>query len=545
MKKSVKIVLVIMSMMIVVGGIVVVRKVQAKENIETVGLQQETLPLEKQNLEKTLGVSGTITSINSKTVTSQTTDEIITEINAEIGDYVKKGDVIVTLNSDKIKKNLEAAKVALENANKKRSLELESAKRNLKNTEVTRNIELERSSKVVTEAYQNYANAVTKKATAESEYQKAVKNRKEVENSYYSLKNKTTSLANEVEIKKRNLDNAQTAYDSAALLYENATTDGSTTNEQLVELKRTKDEAYVTLTQEKETYTVIVASFNALNSEKEQKELEYNQYKVEETNKETEYKSVISLIETTTKEYQKAVENGEDLIRNSNKNVDEQKDSYIITALNTQSDILSQEELAVQKYEEALTACTITAPFDGIITSLNVGKGDLYKGGDLFTIQDISSFEVSALVGQYDISDIQKGMQATIKTDTTEQTEMKGIVTFVSPIPKTSSGSNTTSTDYEVRIAINDASDRLRIGMSAKTTIILNQVKETFVVPYYCIEESEDFAPFITVLLQDGQQQRIPVTKTLETDFYVAISGEGLTEGMQILVPQIDESITQ
>jgi HlyD family secretion protein len=500
---------------------------------------------EKQNLEKTLGISGTITSINSKTLSSQTTEELITEINAEVGDLVKKGDVIVTLNSDEIKKKLEAAKVALENANKKKNLELEGAKRNFNNTEITRSIELERSSKVVSEAYQNYANAVSKKASTEADYQKALKNRKEIETTYYALKNKVTSVASEVETKKRSLDHAQAEYDAALLKYEEATTNASTTNEQLTELKRVKDETYTTLSQVKEAYTTLSASFSSINSEKEQKELEYNQYKLEETNKETEYKSAVALIETTTKDYQKAVENGEDLIRSSEKSLQEQKDNYTTTILNTQSDILTQEELAVQKYEEAVAACTIIAPFDGVITSINVAKGDRYKGGDLFTIQDISSFEVSALVSQYDISDIQKGMKATIKTDTTEQTEMSGNVTFVSPIPKTSSGSNSSSTDYEIRIAILDASERLRIGMSAKTTIILNQVKETFVVPYYCIEESEDLEPYITVLLQDGQQQRIPVTKTLETDFNIAITGDGLTEGMQILVPQMDESITQ
>ena len=151
-----------------------------------------------------------------------------------------------------------------------------------------------------------------------------------------------------------------------------------------------------------------------------------------------------------------------------------------------------------------------------------------------------------------------------IKTDATGDEEMSGTVTFVAPTPTASTASSSagsssssasssgTSSGYTVEVTINHPSDRLRLGMTAKTSIITEEVTDVFVVPYECVETAPDGTKTITVVDgdqtgQDGQnsqdnQRTIQVETGLETDYYVEISSDELTEGMQVVIPQTSGS---
>ena len=87
----------------------------------------------------------------------------------------------------------------------------------------------------------------------------------------------------------------------------------------------------------------------------------------------------------------------------------------------------------------------------------------------------------SLSVDEYDIPDIAKGMEAVIKTDATGDEEMSGTVTFVAPTPTTttassssgsSSSSSSSSSGYAVEVTITNPSERLRLGMTAKTCLL-------------------------------------------------------------------------
>ncbi|NTV77633.1 MAG: HlyD family efflux transporter periplasmic adaptor subunit, partial [Clostridiales bacterium] len=270
--------------------------------------------------------------------------------------------------------------------------------------------------------------------------------------------------------------------------------------------------------------------------------------------------AALSNVDTTTKAYQKAVEAAQDTERSTQKAVADQKDSLLSAQLNSKISGSSQEEIDIKKYKEQIDACVITAPMDGIITSVVLQAGDIYKSGELLTIQDTSKFTVSATVDQYDISDISKDMKAIIKTETTGDTLMQGMVTFVSPVPKsstptgTSAGNTTTNNnDYEIKVAIDKGSDRLRIGMTAKTSIVLKEQKNAFVVPYYCLQEDTDGTFYITVMENIGEGnntasadgKKITIKKVLETDYYTAIEADELVEGMSVLVPTITDDSLQ
>lgn len=70
----------------------------------------------------------------------------------------------------------------------------------------------------------------------------------------------------------------------------------------------------------------------------------------------------------------------------------------------------------------------LKAPISGVITAVNAKAGDTYNGGALFTIEDVSAYEVSAEIDEYDIGKIREGQTVVIKTNGTGDEELKGTV---------------------------------------------------------------------------------------------------------------------
>lgn len=165
------------------------------------------------------------------------------------------------------------------------------------------------------------------------------------------------------------------------------------------------------------------------------------------------------------------------------------------------------------------------------------------------------------------------------------------------------SSSTSTSAGYEVVIKVTTQDDRLKMGLTAKCSIILDEVQDVFAVPYDAVHENSDGTYYITVLdesstgsrpadqgqrdfgedasgSQPGGQEEpgenssdsradeqgkgafggrpgdsdsesapqkedtsssttrnITVTKGMESDYYVEISGDELEEGLQVVIP--------
>lgn len=542
---------------VLVGVIVIVTTVRAKDNIENSEEVVETVPLEKQNLEKSISVTGTITSNSQKVISSEAIDTKVVEVKVAVGDKVKKGDVLARLDRTNLEIKLKAAQTALEVAKKKSQIDINGAKRNVEQVTLTRNIELERSNKAVADAYKEYADAVAKRDSLNLEFQNATKKRAEKENNYSGAKSNMENTLKETENRRKTLENAQNNYDLALTKYEEATKETISANDlakiaEVEALKNKKEEALNSLNAAKAAYNSTGAITSSVETNKASKETEYSQAKSDETSKEAEYKAAITNVDVTAKAYEKAKQAAEDTNRTTEKAVAEQNDSFLSAELSSKNAGNGQEEVEVNKYKELLEACDIIAPMDGMITSVQVQAGDVYKSGEIMTIQDTSKFMVSALVDQYDISDITKNMKANVKTQTTGEEAMRGIVTFVSPVPKSiattpssagsSTGTNSTSnSDYEIKVSLSKGSERLRIGMTAKTSIVLKEIQDALVLPYYCIEEDTDGSFYVQIMGVNEIKRKMKVKKIMETDYYTAIEGDGLKDGMQVIVPSIVE----
>ncbi len=187
---------------------------------------------------------------------------------------------------------------------------------------------------------------------------------------------------------------------------------------------------------------------------------------------------------------------------------------------------------------------TVTAPISGYITAMNVEEGNSYTmGSTIFTISDTSSFVVEATVDEYDVASISKGQKAVVKFDSTDDDEFSGQVTYIaiatgssdsSSSTLTGTSSSSSSSGYTLKITLDSVDDRLRVGMTAKGSVILESVEDVFAVPYDCIETDEDGNSYVTQVADDGTETKITVTVGLQSDYYEEIQSSQLTEGMQL-----------
>ena len=199
---------------------------------------------------------------------------------------------------------------------------------------------------------------------------------------------------------------------------------------------------------------------------------------------------------------------------------------------------------------ESMDKTKVEAPISGYILTMNVEEGNNYtQGNTVFTIADTSGFIVEATVNEYDVANIQKDLPATVKFEATGDEEFTGTVSFVSIASEATTSASAASSaygaatasstagsaaSYKLKIKMDGTDDRFRVGMTAKASIVLDSASDVLAVPYDCVQQKDDGSFFVTSIADDGTKKDIPVTKGLESDYYVEISGDGIKEGMTV-----------
>lgn len=120
-------------------------------------------------------------------------------------------------------------------------------------------------------------------------------------------------------------------------------------------------------------------------------------------------------------------------------------------------------QTGLTKANKDLSRTTLVAPMDGVISSLQVKRGERVAGNsfnigtEMMTVADMDTLEVRVDVGENDIIKVKIGDSADVEVDAYNNRKFKGVVTQIASSTKTSSGSVVTSNDvtsYEVRIRL-------------------------------------------------------------------------------------------
>lgn len=292
------------------------------------------------------------------------------------------------------------------------------------------------------------------------------------------------------------------------------------------------------------------SDYQSLQAEVSEWKQKYNTAKSEESSLKAAYEQAILTADGKLDVYNQQVRSREDTARRNDSTVNSKEDSLAISRLNASTSGLSDKQ-QIKRYEEQIEECTVTAPIGGVITEMNVEAGDVYAGNVIAVIEDTSDYEITSEIDEYDIGKVKVGQKVVIKTNGTGDLEMEGRVKEIAPRATTGG----TGVTYTVVVSMDSYCDELKMDMTAKLSIILESRNNVITVPYNSVQTDEEGGFYIEIVKgtgsgkkaegagQDGtaerQTERIAVTKGMESDYYVEITGNGIKEGMEVIVPAV------
>jgi len=175
----------------------------------------------------------------------------------------------------------------------------------------------------------------------------------------------------------------------------------------------------------------------------------------------------------------------------SDKNIiDNNKESLI----NTTFDIKDQEiqvqeaQQTLDEAQSALSDCYITAPFNGILATLNYKKGEAVSNGSTFGTAITNSKIAEVTLSEVDIVNVKIGDKAILTFDSDENLQVTGKIVSIDSIGSVSSG----VVSYGVKISLDADDDSIKPGMSTNATIITDTQTDTIIVPTSAVKSSGD-----------------------------------------------------
>jgi HlyD family secretion protein len=239
-------------------------------------------------------------------------------------------------------------------------------------------------------------------------------------------------------------------------------------------------------------------------------------------------------------------------------------------------------ESAKQNLEKAnkdLSRTTITAPMDGVVTLLNVKKGEkivgnnLMAGTELLRIADLSQIEVRVDVNESDVPKLRLGDSAIVDIDAYPNRKFKGIVTQIAnsnngaATENDQANASTDVTNYKVFIRllpedyknlISNGVFPFRPGMNASADIQTQTDMNVLSVPINAVttrskndssktgdvintgSSTDDLDEVVFVLDSlNNEVKKVKVTTSIQDINYMEITG-GLQEGQEIITAPYD-----
>jgi len=188
-------------------------------------------------------------------------------------------------------------------------------------------------------------------------------------------------------------------------------------------------------------------------------------------------------------------------------------------------------ERAVDEAQSKLEVENITAPFDGVVTSVDVEEGDIIPDSGMSQVTivrliDPTSMELGVDLDEIDIPDVKLNQRTIIEVDALPDVQLEGKVISISPLPTVEAG----VVLYNVKIGFDvPQGSGLKVGMSATADIITNERGGVLLVPDRAIKQDSQGNPIVWVMV-DEQVEARPVVIGISDGFQTEII-DGLDEG--------------
>ena len=200
-------------------------------------------------------------------------------------------------------------------------------------------------------------------------------------------------------------------------------------------------------------------------------------------------------------------------------------------------DDITMAEARIAAAQATLDMASITAPFGGVVTSVDVLPGDLVgPNAPAFRIDNLKNLLVDVGVSEIDINQIKIGQPVTLSFDAVLGKEYQGEVVEVSPVGVLQQG----LVSFEVTIELLDADEDVRPGLTAAVAIVVRQVEDALLIPNRAVRWVK--GEQVVYLATDANSVNaenllmVPVTLGASSDEFSEVLGGDISAGDLVVI---------
>ncbi len=461
--------------------------------------------------------SGQVSALNQIGLTPKSgVSGTIMSVNVAPGDQIKQGQTLFTIDTTNAEKTVRDAEINLQNAN------LALQKLQLQNSSTSLNTTLSND-------YVNGFNAVSDTFLDLLSTLTGINNMLAQNN----LSDNAARNSGNTGINYRNT--AETAYYSAETAYEKNKGDFS-----VIDYNSKQSDIDAVISETYKTTELLANAIKDLN--------DYTNFLSQNTGRTSDYASY----QTTISGYTSTINGHLSALLSAQTNISNDKNAFPSSDLNMQTTELTvkQSQNSLSDAEQNLSDYYIRAPFDGVVASIPVQKGDTAGSGTtlgtLITTKQVAIISLN----EVDVAKIALGEKVTVTFDAIPDLTIAGQVVQIDSVGTVSSG----VVNYNVKISFDTTDARIKPGMSVNTDIITNIKQDVLTVPNSAVKTQNGTSyvqMFSTALpapiagVQGSPSATPPINQIVEIGISDDANTEiisGLKEGDQVVTKTVTGS---
>ena len=212
-----------------------------------------------------------------------------------------------------------------------------------------------------------------------------------------------------------------------------------------------------------------------------------------------------------------------------------------LAAKNAADRAFTKEEEKLAKYKKQLEKCEIIAPHDGMATyaierdrKSHVGEGrTVHERQRIITLPNLSLMEVKTGVHESVLETITEGLPATVKVDAFPNQQFKATVKSVAVLADPGEWHSSDVKVYTTIVTLDDKVQDLRPGMSAVVDIHVERIRNILTVPVQAIFQVGN-ENWVYVEAAGGTEKK-PVTVGKTNEKFIEIT-DGLQENDRVVL---------
>jgi HlyD family secretion protein len=293
---------------------------------------------------------------------------------------------------------------------------------------------------------------------------------------------KTPSTSEALATARAQVQSAQSGIVGAQAAYKAAVQTSGSSNSQLASLAASLDKARATLQQAQAAYDKVayrpdvgqLAQSLTLQSATDDYNVAKANYDALAATTNTDSASKVATAKTQLQQAQSQLTQAQDNLNTLSTGPD-------AATLDIAQSAVDQAQIAEKQAELNLKYAQVVAPFDGVVTAVNITPGQSTSTGGQAAIEvaDLSHLEIVVNLAETDVNRVRVGQDAQITLDALPNATLQGKVTQIAPAGVITQG----VVNYPVTIQLTDASRGVKTGMTSNLNIVVQQRDNVLIVP--------------------------------------------------------------